>query len=282
MKIEFEQKFRVHRMEIWLKVWAATNSNSTRTVTGRPDTTSYTSNKSSRANTSGSGLANISRVNYGWICLVSHRLVVSRFPSFCYLFLAKLNGASPLSRYLLAYSLQQSNLNLDIPSHPKACALCPARSARQRNTWRASNAAGIASIALNIRFVIMFPSISTMMTQHLNVRTIDIRRKIFFFLARKNRKIRYYYSFIDATSHATRLISFYRYLIKKIPLEILFSILYDKSRVILLKKYFLAIERNLRIYFSFSSWFEKCLFADRYLTRHGRSLFKFTETEASL
>lgn len=87
----------------------------------------------------------------------------------------------------------------------------------------------------------------------LNVRTIDIRRKIFFFLARKNRKIRYYYSFIDATSHATRLISFYRYLIKKIPLEILFSILYDKSRVILLKKYFLAIERNLRIYFSFSS-----------------------------
>lgn len=190
MKIEFEQKFRVHRMEIWLKVWAATNSNSTRTVTGRPDTTSYTSNKSSRANTSGSGLANISRVNYGWICLVSHRLVVSRFPSFCYLFLAKLNGASPLSRYLLAYSLQQSNLNLDIPSHPKACALCPARSARQRNTWRASNAAGIASIALNIRFVIMFPSISTMMTQHLNVVSKcsnDRHKKKDFFLSREEK-----------------------------------------------------------------------------------------------
>lgn len=74
--------------------------------------------------------------------------------TFRYLFLAKLNRPRHLlSRYLLAYSLQQSNLNLDIPSHPKACAPCPARSARQRNTWRASSAAGIASIALNIRFV---------------------------------------------------------------------------------------------------------------------------------
>jgi hypothetical protein len=50
---------------ILFKVSAAISSGSTRTATDPPDTTSYTSSRSSRADTNGCALANTSRANCG-------------------------------------------------------------------------------------------------------------------------------------------------------------------------------------------------------------------------